>query len=516
MSDKIVNFQQRRQLEQAFAALAQSGSEAEVLSVARKLVNDFPAAAIIPLLVKNLDTVNSQLRGGLHRLAALLPQEEMTTTLSAVVADQQRSPQARMTALSIAEQALGLELPTALISDLGDSDNAAMESLREAVAAGKQNRHIFLEYVLQMQQHDEEIAFLVLDALHRLPAEDRVELLRLIAQDARPTVAGAALIHLERLIRSDASPATVAATLRALHILQFALTGTLRQQAERALRKLRMAGKRYDPPATEGWRALLSPAEINGSQSLWLIRRPAGELLDGSLLGFVLNLNAGVLRVFASENLARDLLPDAHPLGTLVNVNTDEGGSMTLLEVPFAYGQWLAQQALALHQTGKVTLPLSSEFTLYNDLFWQFAPPEVDEEIKQLLQRPTTEPGVTSPTTEQLAAYTQAFFAHPAQEGWAAQGRALMQMIRKPLQIPRELPVTEVVQLLLRELTKWPEQATLQAALAAGLRTQAGWLHYAGSPALAQQAHLLATYTQHAPLDQNPVLIHLLVISLGQ
>ena len=55
------------------------------------------------------------------------------------------------------------------MSDLHNSDEIAFQSLREALDESKQNRHLLLEYVTQMQAHGEEIAFMVLNLLKRGP-----------------------------------------------------------------------------------------------------------------------------------------------------------------------------------------------------------------------------------------------------------------------------------------------------------------------------------------------------------
>jgi hypothetical protein len=79
MTNKIINtFQQRRQLEQAVADLAQ---------VVRAIAHAFPHELILPLLVKHLDTPNGQIRGGLGHLAALLPAEEVLSALRSVAAN---------------------------------------------------------------------------------------------------------------------------------------------------------------------------------------------------------------------------------------------------------------------------------------------------------------------------------------------------------------------------------------------------------------------------------------------
>jgi hypothetical protein len=62
MTDKIINtFQQRRQLEQAVADLAQTNNEAELAQAARTITHAFPHEMIPTLLVKHPDTTNGQI-----------------------------------------------------------------------------------------------------------------------------------------------------------------------------------------------------------------------------------------------------------------------------------------------------------------------------------------------------------------------------------------------------------------------------------------------------------------------
>lgn len=510
MTDNIINtFQQRRQLERALADFANTHNEVELTEVARHIAHTFPVDLVLPFLLKHLDTDNSQVRGGLGHLAALLPSETVAPALRNAAANRQNSPQARLTALTIAQRFLGLDLPTALTDDLNNSDDVALQSLREAVEEGRRNRHVLLEYVTQMQQHPEEIAFLVMGALERLDPGDRVELLRLLAQDQRPAVAQEALRRLEQLVNSEAS----GAALRALYILQFALPAALAPQIERTVRKLQFSGKRYIPPSPTGWRALLGPAEPNGSQAIWLLRCPDEPTEPGVLLSFVVNLGAGVLQFFASEQMERTLLPDPKPVGQLVAVMTDRGVSTVLLEAPFDYGRWLVAQILHLHRTQAAAQALPAEYTLYSDLIWQFASPQVADEVKRYLQKPSAgEQPVLD--LERLDYCARRLFEHPVMEHWAVQGRALLLVMQRSVRPQPSLPVEEIVNALLRDMGKWPEGNALLLALERGLRAQAGWLHHAGNPELAGYAQLLADQIEAMPVAQNPVLGRMLALGL--
>ena len=166
MGDNIIHsFQQRRQLTQALDDLANSTNEPDLLARVRALVHTYPSDLLTTMLVKTLETANSQIRGGLGHLASLLPPEEIVPALRSAAANRSNSPQMCATAALILERFLGETLPPALLADLNQTNEVAFQSLREAVAEGALNRHVLLEYVTQMRQTPESIAFLVLDSI---------------------------------------------------------------------------------------------------------------------------------------------------------------------------------------------------------------------------------------------------------------------------------------------------------------------------------------------------------------
>lgn len=510
MNDNIIHtFQQRRHLEQDLAAFAQTKSETELVAAAQRIVHTYPADLVLTLLTKHLETPDSQTRGGLGHLAARLPPEATLIALRAVVANRQNTPQARFTAAVIAERFLDVELPAALMSDLNNTDEVAFQSLREALDESKRDRHVLLEYVTQMQAMGEAIAFMVLGLLERIPPVDRIDLLRLIAQDSRPHVAEAALDRLERLANSEASDLA----LRALHTLQFTLPTALSTHAERTLRKLRFTGKRYHAPAASQWRALLSPAEPSGYQTVWLIQQPTPDSTVGAFFGFVFSIDKGIQHFFGSDRVEQSMLPAVQTVGSLVSVATDGGGTAVLLEAPFDYGRWLILRALAIQRAGNGE-PLEGEYTLYNDLFWQFDPPHLDDQVAQFFHKPGAS---SAPALDPMAldAATETLLAHPAMEGWQLQNRTVQQAMRFSQGPDRTLPVAEMVAFTLREMEKWPERTTLLTALEAGLRMQAGWLFYAGELETAQSAQHLADQMGTLPLTQNPLLARMLAAGIA-
>lgn len=509
MADKIINtFQQRRQLEDQINALAQTETEAELLSGVRAVANQYPTEMVLQALVRHLDTNDSQLRGGLGHLATLLPPDETASALRSAAANRQNDPATRLNAALILEKFLGQEAPTALLSDLQDTDDIAFQSLREAVEFGQRNRHVLLEYVMQMRDESEEVALVVLEQTRRLPDAERLELLRLIAQDDRPRVARAGLRELEHISPEEAGDALA----RALHTLQFTLPPDLAQQASRQLRKLQFSGHGYKPPQPAAWRALLSPAEASGNQAVWLIHTPTDGAHRGLFLNLVVNLNTGILASYGNENLESGDLPAPHPVGELVSVDTVNNQTAVLLEAPFDYGRWLVQQALTVHWAGRAWQPLFGEYTLYNDLIWQFDEPAVADEVAALVGAPADADGEARPAGEEVDALvriTAELLEHPAMASWLVYTRMVVQTILDDAARDSVQDADAFAAQLLQAIAQWPDHAPLFSGYQAGLRAQAGWLQIAGSERNAQHAQRLAATFAQFPPEQNPFLVYL-------
>ncbi len=494
MADNIINtFQVRRRLAQALEELERTENEAEMAAAARAIVHGYPAEMVLAALVKLLDTASSQQRGGLGHMAALLPKEEVVPALRAVAANRRQSPRARVTAALLLERFLGETLPGGLMSDLQDTNEVAFESLREALDEGRRNRHVLLEYVTQMRQTETAVAFMVMDMLERVGGGERVELLRLIAQDDRRPVAENALRRLEQL----GTPAAA----RALATLQWTLPPGPAQQAERSARKLRFTGVTAPEPSRAGWRALLGLAEPSGIQSVWLVRMPPVPSGFGVLLGFVVGRHAGMVQMFGSETMPLEGLPGAQPVGQMLTAELGGGRRAVLLEAPFEYGRWLVQEAVQAHLDGRAAQPLPSEWQLYNDLLGEFGRAQAPEELADLF----VEDAPVELNDEEMAAAAQTLLSHAAFALWINAGRSRRD---------RPAPPQALVQMALKELARSKEGEALRSALAEGLRLQAAWLRLEGDPA-AEQARQLAATLAATPLDRHPLAAQVVAARLN-
>ncbi|RME62566.1 MAG: hypothetical protein D6790_06080 [Caldilineae bacterium] len=496
MSEKVINsFQLRRQLNDDIASLGETQTEAELLARVRQIVQDYDAAMILAAFRRFLDTSSSQLRGGLGRLATLLPHQEIVSLLRKEAANRQNPTPVRLTAALILERFLQVELSPGLMGDLQDPEVVIMQSLQEALQESQENPYVLLEYVRQMRQESDGVAFMVMDLLEKLEPADRVELLRLIAYDGRVQVARSAL---RRLASMDAGPAAPLAAA-ALRSLQYNLSPQLGQEAERAARKLHFRGVTPAVEDDSGWRALITPCSLDGSQDLWFIHE-ADEAQKRLLLGLRINATAGLLDGFGSHGMEPEHLPPRRQIGDLLTISLAQGAAAAFLEIPMAYARWRLRQTLTTHWTQSQPRPLPEEYTLYNRSLWQTTPPSPPEDVYALL---TSGPALWQGEHLPLEEASATLLRHPAMAGWFIQNQRMADALA-------DTPVTDqesydrVRQELLAALFPPELDETFGAELQAALLAQAAWLHLAGHRRHATHAVLLAESFNRIPVSAHP------------
>ena len=520
MSEKIINtFQQRRELQNRIATLADTTTESEMLQIVRAIAHDFPADLVLKSLLKALDTSNSQLRGGLAHLATLLPSDEAIPALRNAVADRSRSTQSRLNAVTVLERFLGEEVSPALLGDLENTDEIAFQSLCEAVEEGHRERHIFLEYVVQMREENAEVALIVMDQLGRLPAKDQLDMLRLIAQDDRESVALSALRRLEQLNPEDAGERLA----QILYSLQFTLPPDLARQAERSARKLRFNGYGFKPNSSERWRGLIAPAEASGNQTIWFFETPSGDESETPFVSIVVNQATGILQTYGSDKMPLEDLPAPHNKGELMTVPLDGGESIVFVEAPFDYARWLVHTSLEPHWLGEAWQPLFGEYSLYNDMLWQFERPSLPTSLARYFEdsngqleqsennTETVSPSAddldsSAPSVDEIDDMAAELLQHPAMGGWILHSYLFWNAIRSGFSTENVDSIDLLVQNVLTEMMQWPEYELFIQGLVTGLQCQAAWLHLAGMDKAAEQAHHLATAFNRNPKKPNPFL----------
>ncbi|MBV7327563.1 hypothetical protein KFU94_04735 [Chloroflexi bacterium TSY] len=506
MADKIINtFQTRRQLENEIGGFTELSNEREIIEHSRQIIRSYSPDLIRTTLTKHLDHADNQLRGGLGHLATLLPPDEVVPALQAVAADRKRNPQARMNAVSILERYLGEDVSPNAVADISDVNDLAFQSLCDAIEEARVNRHILLEYVTQMREEEEDVAYLVVDHLARLPERDQIELLRLIAQDDRPSVAHYALRQLEAL-----SPNEVGEQLAyTLHTLQSTLGPDLAEKVERQLRKLRFSGTRYEPVSSRNWRALLGPAECGGNQFIWFVYAPNADSQDeknfGIILSLVINQFMGVIHTSANEQMEVTKLPKPCQIGELLSIQGNQNQSIVLLEAPFDYGRWLVKKALTVHWADRAWQPLFGEYTLYNDLLWQFAPPQIDDELEQIWQDLPLD--TIKETDLELA--SQRLLEHLVMSSWQFDVALFLRPLWDTIILDQDQPIIEQTTELLRQFIQHQQSHDVLLSIQAGLQAQAGWLQISGSSKIAKYAQMMAESLIKIPAQHHPFLLQL-------
>ena len=507
MSERRIldGFQERRRLAEAIGALAATKTEAELIAHASDLVSQFSPEQLAAAVERHLGNPSSQLRGGLGELCRLLPPATIVPRLQATVADRKRTALERMGAVVLLERYLKLSVAPTLTSDLAGNDDIALQSLMEAIADGQSNRHVYLEYVTQMQEHGSDVAEMVLGLLNRLPPDDQTGIVRLMAQDRRAQVAHAAIERLTSLA------STSDAALQALSALAWTAAPAAVEQVQRNLRKLQFMGRRPAMPESIGWRALLGLTDVSGYCNLWLLRAPTEPAQsNGVLVSILFNPTQGVVQCSGAEMLEASQLPAPQPLGAATTIRSPQAEPSTMLEIPLPVARWLLQQALSAHwQRAAVDLP--SDYKLYNDLVWQFGPGQLSEAHLSIFTDAGS--GLEAPHLDQLAAAASQLVSHPAMKFWWLWATKTWSTAT-PFAVWKNRR-QELVHSLLNELDALPQHTQLLEGMAAALRLQSLWLAIHGDAGAAHQALLFSRWMRSLPVPQNPLLIELLHAGLA-
>lgn len=519
MSGKIIHsLRDRRLVEEAVAGLANTESEAEMAQEVQRIVRDCAAELVLPAVRKHLDTGSSQLRGGLGRLAALLPGPETAAMLRKEAGRRENPTQTRLNAAMILEKFLQLEVSAGLMGDLRDPNLIVMQSLQEAVAEARSNRHVLLEYVRQMRQENQDVGYLVLDLIGQLAEEDQPELLRLIAYDSRRGIAETAVNQLGAIRGSEARRQS----WWALHSLQATLRPAFAQTAARNLRKLRLAGVGWELRGADDWWTLLSPSDMQGTQHLWFLE--SGDEEDGRLVGLRINRTAGVLGAFGSENVDRRQLPARRRVGESLSISVAPGERTVFVTVPYTYARRCLQEGLEGHWQG-TDRPLPDEFTLFCPFLYECEGDPVSGELSSLLE---SGPALWEEKREGLPKVSAALLEHPAMASWVLEverpekgkgevgrlapgGKAdspeLGSLASMPLEALGKLVASTVSREVAHELAGQLRQALL---------AQAAWLHLAGEQEFARQAAYVAESLLYVPLHGHPLFLQMVALGFLQ
>ena len=403
MSDEpgkiITSLKHRLSVEAAMREMLEATSSEEFEAMAARIARQ--GAQVIPVILANLGTTDARFRGVLGSVARYLDREEIVYALREVVMQPGRSDQERTTALMILERYLGEEVGDSLYVELSDPLEVARQSLREVAAEAEKGAEAYEEYLRSLEDEPVEVALLVLKAAQALDASLVVEPLRLLAQDPRETVAREAI----RLLGTLRVPEAVSA----LRSLLPCLAPDRRKEAERAFRKLTLAGVSAPPsPSVEGrCRLLVSPVEGEGVRSIWVLEQ-TGEKNRLNLLTVMLQERFGIVDCFGTAGLTEMPLawsPDPGAVHRLVL--PQRGYRLDLLEASPGYVVRLLEEGAqrALERQG--SLPL--EYRVWGKVLWQYDLPD---------PTPPQLPSVPAAQREALRPKVKRLLAHPAFDSW--------------------------------------------------------------------------------------------------
>jgi hypothetical protein len=496
----ITKLRERRQIEAKLHEMVAANSDREFRRQAQNIALMGPQ--VIPAIVGNLDRADSRLLAAMGTVATFLDRDEAITALRQAVLQGQHTDQGRIGAMTILERFLDESLDDDLLGSLGGPREVAVASLEEVLGHAERNPTVLIEYVQSLDRQDPDVVIAVIQALGDLggsspghmtePSEDSwqmrrvVEPLRMMAQDVRQEIAAHALQVLGAIRLPEAA--------KALQTLVPIVGPELRSVAERALRKLRFAGVEVPelPSPDLAWRALLSPVDGMGQQSVWFILEQ-GATDQARFLNVLLDDRAGAVEAVGHSRVPASLLPPRRPMGSLHDIALPDGsGARLMLEVSFARGRRSVVEALVHNR--ETQIPVAGVLRLLSPWLWGVGAgePLPARTLPQLS-------GQEGNGKSQLAASGR-LLGHPAFVSWSLGGEAILLAAEEALRHPGwglDVWVTR----LARELFADP---VIAQTLSRRLTAMSEWLLLAGERAWAQLALVSAEALHQMAAEEHP------------
>ncbi len=475
-NSKIIrSFQSRLEIDIAVRNLGHTTNEAELQQLAREVAGRYGEQAV-PALLALLDTGNPQLRGGLGHLAAALPREDIVPALRAVAYNRSLSDQARLTAITILEGFLGIEPEQAMYDGMASPEDLALLSLQELLVETRTNPMVVVEYMDQLSQEPADVQLTMVHGAQRLEEAERLELLRMFAQDPNVAVAQEALQGLVAI--ADVKTGEI------LHTLLPNLSPEMRPLAERTLQKLRLRGIHVDqetPPPADG-RCLASPPDSQDNQLLWfVVPNPDGH--TSQLLQVVITQRTGIAQASGSYAADNASLPPPAMVGTVHRRERDAGlrGGL-VLEAPFDYGRRRVLAALEANWRAATPTPLL--YRLLNPLLWGWSRPAPAGAL----------PAAASPAVPEGPA---TLAQHPALASWYLLTDEIFQTAESLMLSTEEVTPDQVEQVTLALAGETAKDAVAMNGLCRSLESLQEWLALAEDwPAASEAAAIAADLIQ--------------------
>lgn len=478
-SQKIITrLHERRQIEADLRNMLTAGSELEFQRQAQRIAA--LGSQVIPAIVGNLDRADARLLAAMGAVATFLDHDRVAAALRQAILQPQRTDQGRIGALTIMERFLGEPPDDDLLTTLNDPEETAIASLKGVLAQAQRNPAILVEYVQDLDRQEPDVVLAVARALQDMGGLLAVEPLRMMAQDVRDEIAAEALRVLGTVRLPDAA--------RSLQALIPIVHPALRPLAERWLRKLLFSGVEVTPllPADPNWRALVSPVDALGQQSVWFILEERWTARV-RFLNVLLNDRAGAVEAVGHTQVPSSVMPPPRPLGYVHDIALPDGsGALLMLEITFDLGRRLVLDALARNRATQI--PVAGPLRLLSPWLWgvdgaDALPPRIQPQASE----------AASPATDRL-------LRHPAFATWTVGSPAILQAAEEAVRHPSwDLDVW--VRRLASELLGEPG---VVQAVRRRLLIASEWLLLAGNEQEARLASAAAQVMEQSPPQEQP------------
>lgn len=487
----ITKLYERRQIEADLRKMLTTSSELVYRQQAKQIAS--LGSQVIPTIIGNLDRADAQMLAAMGAVVTFLDRDEVIMALKRAVLQPQRSDRGRIGAMTILERYLGQPADEDLLASLRDPEGVAIASLEEVLSQIEASPTVLIQYIEELDRQEPDVVLAVVGSLRDMGAhpirselgERIVEPLRMMAQDVREEIAAEALQSLGSIRLPQAA--------WALQTLLPIVAPSLQPLAERLLRKLQFSGVDLEalPPPDPAWRALISPVDGQGQQSIWFVHE-SQRTAHARFLNILLSDRAGALEAVGHSHVPMLMLPPRRSSGYLHDIALPNGsGAMLMLEAPFDLGRRLIVEALAHNR--ETQIPVAGPLRLHSPWLWGYAGadslaprtvPELVEDDKALL-----------PISDRL-------LEHPAFATWVARIEATVQAAEEVLRHPGwKLDIW--VNRLCEELFAEPIMAQV---LSERLVYMSEWLLLADDEYLAKLALVAARGILDGPLQDQPLL----------
>jgi len=416
----ITTLHERRQIEADLRDMLTSTSDTELRRRAQQIAA--LGSQVIPVIVGSLAAAgraDERLLAALGTVAIYLDRDEIVQALRQVVLEPGHTDQSRLGAMTILERFLDEEPDDELLASLSNPEGVALSSLEDVLARGEGDPSVLAEFVQGLDRQEPDIVLAVVGALHAIGDRRAVDLLRMMAQDVRDEIAARALQALAGLRLPEAA--------NALQVLIPVTSPALRALAERSLRKLQFAGVPLQPMAPPGpdWRALISPVDGLGRQSVWFVRgsRSAEQV---RFLNVLLSDRAGAVEAAGHGHVPVVMLPPRREPGYVHDIPSIGGlGVLLMLEASFDLGRRLVLEALARNR--ETQIPVAGPLRLLSTWLWDVTGADA------LLPKRSLQ---LDPADQALSASAGRLLEHPAFVTWTIQGEQVLQAAQELSQRP--------------------------------------------------------------------------------